>query len=900
LTALVVSLLCFPAGAMNGPSGKITGKVIDAVSGDPLPGATVIIEGTVLGAATGVDGRYVIINVPPGIYSVRASMVGFTRVLISGISVSIDRTTKINFELEEEILQGQEVVIEAKRPLVEVDRTTSVSYIDSDAIANLPVQEVRDILQLQSGVAYDSGGRLHLRGGRAGEVAYLIDGIPVTNQFSGGSKVEIETSWIQELQVISGVFNAEYGQAQSGIINVVTKAGSTSIFSGRAATYLSSYLTSNGDIFMGADRFRADEFNADLTLQGPVKFLREGSFFTNIRYITNDGWLYGERRTRIDDTVPIQAFIQDAQQVSSDLDNLVGIAIPDSLQTGDRSLVPMNDKTRLSINVRASFRPSKQLRVSYALFQNEEDRKTYRDSRRYAPDGQPTTNDRGTNHILSVTHTLSSTTYYQLGLSYQLSRASSFLFEDPLDSRYQGRPYSTNGFVFGGTSSGRSFRRQQTLLAKLDVESQINMSNLVKGGVEFQWHQINSRSLQTISDGPVYLASMQRIPDENTDGNNSYVQRPREIAVYLQDKIELDEMVINVGVRFDNWNPNAVVPLDLEAITERGNGIRLETGFTAAKSSSQLSPRVGLAFPYSERGVLHVSYGHFFQVPRFSFIYSNSEFEVQLGDLETIMGNADLKPERTIAYEVGLQQALTDTWKLEFTVYYKDIKNLLGQEIIATRDKKVYARYVNRDYGNTKGISFALLRQYADLFGVTVDYTFQVSSGNASDPNSVFFNNQTQPPKEPEKQVLPLDWDQRHAINATAILGDPKKWTLSLIGRFSTGQPYTPSNPRSRLSTQLQNGERKPSVLNLDINLAKRFEFHDFKMQFYARIFNVLDRLNAKRIYTSTGNPFQPFRSLGETEVLRQNPNFSVSEIDLRPDFLDAPRKVLIGISVDF
>ncbi|NNF04593.1 MAG: TonB-dependent receptor, partial [Rhodothermales bacterium] len=774
------------------------------------------------------------------------------------------------------------------------------SYMDAESIANLPVQEVSDLLQLQSGVAYDAAGRLHLRGGRSGEVAYLVDGIPVTNQYSGGSKLQIENSWIQELQVISGVFNAEYGQAQSGVINIVTKTGSPDGYSGSVSTYVGSYLTGHSDMFVGADRVRMDEYNAEFSLNGPLPVLRDGSFFTTLRYTSNDGWLYGERRVLIEDTVPIQAYIQEAQQTASDSTTLIGIPIPDSLLRGDRSLVPMNRNERLSLQARLSFRPFESLRVGYSLFLNDAERRSYSDARRYAPDGQPTIFDIGINHIVSATHTLSQKTYYKVGLSWQANEVESYLFDDPLDQRYQGSAYGANGFLFGGTANGRSIARQETMLGQVELESQVTRSNLIKTGLQARFHRVYSRSMSTISDGPVYLPPTQRVPAMNTAGNDEYETRPREISAFIQDKIEVDELIMNVGLRFDHWNPNHVVPANPEATTDPDDGIRLDTDFVDAESSSQLSPRAGLAFPISERGVLHVSYGHFFQVPRFSYIFANSEFEVELGDLETIMGNANLKPERTVAYELGLQQALTDQWKIELTVYYKDIKNLLGQEIINTLDKKVYARYVNRDYGNTRGIVLSLIKQYSDMFGMTADYTYQVARGNASDPNAVFFNNQSQPPQEPEKQVLPLDWDQRHSLNGTVILGDPRNWTLSLIGRFNTGQPYTPSNPRSALSTQLENSERKPLNLNLDVNLAKRLSFAGADVRVYAKAYNVLDRLNARSVYSSTGTPFQPFRTLGETEVLLQNPNFTLDEIDRRPDFLGAPRRVVIGIDLNF
>ncbi|MFT5517260.1 MAG: hypothetical protein ACI80V_003403, partial [Rhodothermales bacterium] len=263
LGAFLISASPASVLAASQASGKIAGTVVDQASGEPLPGATVVIQGTTLGAAADVDGDYVIINVPPGVHTVRASMIGFATVLQQDVRVSIDRTTRVDFSLGEEIIQGEEVIVTAVRPLVEVDRTTSISYIGAESIANLPVQEVKDLLELQSGVAYDAQGRLHLRGGRSGEVAYLVDGIPVTNQYSGGSKIEIENSWIQELQVISGVFNAEYGQAQSGVINIVTKSGSVSNYSGSVGVYTGSYLTSHPEVFNGAERFRMDEYNLE-------------------------------------------------------------------------------------------------------------------------------------------------------------------------------------------------------------------------------------------------------------------------------------------------------------------------------------------------------------------------------------------------------------------------------------------------------------------------------------------------------------------------------------------------------------------------------------------------------------------------------------------------------------
>ena len=900
-TLLVMAILLNIAqvSAEPGSTGKIAGRIVDVDTGDPLPGAAVRIEETVLGDAADIEGHYAIINVKPGTYTIVASMIGYATVRIENVEVSADRTTRVNIELREAVIEGEEILVIAQRPLIEQDRTTSASYVSAESIESLPVQEFQDLLQMQPGVAYDASGRLHLRGGRHGEVAYMIDGIPVTDQFGGGSKIEIENSWVQELQVISGTFNAEYGQAQSGVINVISKEGRP-VLGGTASFFGGSYLTGKNDVFLNSASPRLSEFNGEVSLDGPIPFLPSGSFLVSARLLDSDGWLFGERRVQIDDTVPIQEFIRQARQTSSDHETLVGIRIPDSLQTGDGAMVAMNYRRKYALHSSLSARPLRALKVSYSLFLNVQDRKNYQDNRRFAPDGQPTVTDRGQNHILSLTHTLTSSTFYRMAFSFQRDRRKSHLFDNPLDPRYQGLAFGTQGFLFGGTSNGRSEITQDLYYGKVDFTSQVDRFNLIKMGMEYRRHNIRTRELVTISDGPVYEPPNLRIPSENTAGNDVYTQQPRELSAYVQDKIEIDEIILNAGLRFDFWDPRGRIPTDLEAITNPEDGIRLDTDFEASATSSQLSPRIGLAFPIAESGVLHVSYGHFFQIPRFSYIFTNSEFEVRLGDLETMMGNANLKPERTIAYEVGVQQAVAADWKFELTVYYKDIKNLLGQEIITTRDKKIYARYINRDYGNTRGIVFSLIRQYRGSLGATVDYTYQIARGNASDPNAVFFDHQASPPRESEKQILPLDWDQRHALNGTLIVGNPGSWTLSFIGRFHTGQPYTPTDPGSALAEQFENSERKPSQVSLDVNFNRSLQWRAMRVKLFGRVYNALDRLNADRVYSSTGNPAHPYRTVGETEILAQNPNFTVDEINLRPDFYSQPRRIVVGVELSF
>ncbi|MCL4509702.1 MAG: TonB-dependent receptor, partial [Bacteroidetes bacterium] len=228
-----------------GDTGKLAGRVIDATTKEPLVGASVLIVGSSLGAATDLDGRYVILNVAPGVYTLRASAVGYRPMEITNNRVSLDLTTQVDFDLSESAITTEAVVVIAQRPLVQKDMTASTAVIDNREIQALPVTSFQDVLQLQAGVVAG-----HFRGGRSGEVSYMIDGVPVTDAYDGSTVVDVNTNSIQEMQLVTGAFNAEYGQAMSGIVNIATKTGGDK-FQGSITAYSGGYVTSHSDIFAG-------------------------------------------------------------------------------------------------------------------------------------------------------------------------------------------------------------------------------------------------------------------------------------------------------------------------------------------------------------------------------------------------------------------------------------------------------------------------------------------------------------------------------------------------------------------------------------------------------------------------------------------------------------------------
>ncbi|RMF62922.1 MAG: TonB-dependent receptor, partial [Calditrichaeota bacterium] len=287
-------LLSFTSGFAQ-KFGKITGMVTDKATGDPLPGANIVVVGTTLGAASDLDGRYTILRVPPGVYQLRADFIGYQAVLVQNVQVLTDLTTKIDFQLQTQTVEfGEEVVVVAERPIIRKDLTSAEARVQASEISRLPVQELSDVLNLQAGITRDSGGGIHIRGGRSTEVAYMVNGIRITDDFTRTQSIQIENESIQELQVISGTFNAEYGDALSGVINIVTKTGGNE-FHGTFEAWSGDYVSNHDNIFFDIDNVKpADNYNFQGSLSGPI-IKNKLTFFVTGRRFSNDGWLYGAK-----------------------------------------------------------------------------------------------------------------------------------------------------------------------------------------------------------------------------------------------------------------------------------------------------------------------------------------------------------------------------------------------------------------------------------------------------------------------------------------------------------------------------------------------------------------------------------------------------------------------------
>ena len=1111
-----------------GTSGKISGIVLNEKN-QPLVGCNVLIKNTLLGAATNLDGEYYILNIPPGNYQVSASMIGYGTLTIDGLQVIVDLTAKANFSLKPEFIAGEEVIVTAEKPTVRLDQTSMSAVISAEDIENLPVSDIGDIIELQAGIVRDPNGGFHVRGGRSSEVSFWVDGVATTDSYDGSSGLEVENAGIQEVQVISGTFNAEYGQAMSGIVNVVTKEGSQN-YDGNLNFYSGGYHSNHSDLFSLSSPFSNWQSFSDLNGDGSWDYAEilydsnnngtwdEGEIYWDINGnqiwdgeegseplnddLGYDGYLgdyydyngdgvttqsspgegngrrdWGEHKFNLDKNgytkylnlfenlfqqanlsgsfsgpIPLsnkkltfystfRYFQSDGRFYGKNLFTPIGLF-------GDESIVSLAPYSKVSSQLKITYKMTSSIKLNYTNYITEKEYKNYDNYYKYNPDGILKNFESDKSNMLTLTHSLSQNTFYELKyLDFSSGYRESLFAEndvpfstrimdineletlDTSDSiqvrtaydvyeetpRFLVTPYGLDlysvmdlndqtgyiasdqfmtpewSFGFGGTQNGRFTRNTSFQQLKFDISSQINFNNFIKLGILYKvfdmWVDDKFLNYKTVGDwsitqdgdtlgyNPLAGARLEPFtPTVNptyTSDHDYFKVQPKEISAYIQDKIELEELIINAGVRFDYFDPNWIIPKNekfpsnlkyylaatpndtsiywehdfssihsnvdiLDSLDQQGavaienlfvTGVkfdstvesyseafnaqlttyrdshRWEYGYRKVNPSFQISPRIGIAYPITDKGVVHVSYGHFFQVPNFSFLYENPEFEITDNNNGGILGNGNLKPEKTVMYEIGFKQEVAYRTALDLTIFYRDTRDWVG---VSTSIKKYpvgnYRRYENKDYANTRGFTLILDRQFINGFGGGIDYTWMIAEGTYSNPQDAYFDAQDN--QAPRLNMLPLDWDQTHTLNFRGTVGR-KNWIISSIGKLWSGKPYTPEfktgvvSGSGAFSGFADNSERKPNIFNLDIRASYAISLLGLKSNIYFNIYNLIDIRNEFSVWNDTGRS-------NYTLVAKDVPVNSTGRIGhlnehlIKPDWYGEPRKINIGFDLHF
>jgi outer membrane receptor protein involved in Fe transport len=892
-----LALLGFLACPLHGgTTGKIAGKVTDAQTKEALIGANAVVVGTTLGAASDVDGNYFIINIPPGTVSLRISAVGYAPTTVSDIKVVVDQTTRINVELQPQAITTQVVEVTATRPIVQKDMTSTTSTVSSEQLKTLPVETVTDAVNLQAGVVEG-----HFRGGRSNEVKYLVDGVSVNDVFSGEKTLEPEINSVQEVQVLSGTFNAEYGEALSGVVNQVTKIAGDDIkadFSG----YLGDYASSRADLYPYIDHISPLNItNFEGSVSGPVPGTDNAvKFFVSGRTYYNDGYLYAQRIFVPSDSSYYPA--NDPQHLHVQA-------------TGDSAYVPMNSDKRISLQSKLSFRIGGTDNLALNALYQKSDTRQYNHDYLLNPDGDWKYFQASFLGTATLNHVFNDRAFLDVMGSAFISDYKQYAFENSRDaagniianpdyvSTVLARAPGANTFLTGGSENWNFYHHTDTYTGKIDLTDQVSTVHLLKGGIDVKYNTLRYEDYQIHVDPPSYIPSL---PPPGAFDQTYYKNHPYQLAAYLQDKIELDYMVVNLGLRYDYFQPDGQVlkdPDNIQQLDTLSPPYPAEL-FYKASAKSQLSPRIGVSYPITDKGAVHLSYGHFFQIPPFQYLYTNPNFRIPgstagfPASYGRIIGNTDLNPQQTIMYELGLQQELLPDLGITVTGFYKDIRNLLGLELHYKGNFQQFWKYVNVDYGAVRGFTFSLDKRMGGGYEVTADYTYQVAQGNASDPLANYNKAQATPPIPVNKQLVPLDWDRRHSLNLTFSLGRPQSYLSSIIVRMGSGLPYTPTSANAN-AVQLENSDNKPAFFNADFIFTKYLTVAAVPLSLFVKVYNLFDTPNEDTVYPSTGRAGS---TLDETRPGTPPPVGvnTLAEYFSRPDFYSAPRQIIVGTSVSF
>lgn len=985
----IFSLLFFLLGDVSvfAQSGKIQGTLLDADTKETLIGATVGIKGTTQGAITDLDGSYIMLNVAPGTYIIEARYIGYATVVVQEVIVRSGLTTTQDFELNPESYEGEELIVVAERQTVIKDITSSEARVSSDEIAKLPVQEIGDIIQLQAGVNVDNGGGIHIRGGRSSEVSYVVDGIRVTDDYDGSNGVRLENESIQELQVISGSFNAEHGQALSGIVNVVTKSGGNQ-FNASARAWSGGYLATNkSEVYDGIgtsiDTFNPTRmYNFNASVSGPI-IKDKLTFFTTARRFVNEGYLTGRNlysaHGKYVDRVPLGTDLSEYRTLyneevdfnlpwyTSDTVNVGGTSFLEIRDDGtrDSSLVDMNRFETLSFQGNLEWKFSNFLKFNLIGSAATEESGGYGFGSRFVPNGQNTSLRDNYSLNLKATITPSAYTFITANIATRYNEFQSYLYKDPWDPRYfnydnlSNPLFGTPNILYGnqiadagqfgtyGTNNNRFFRSTNTTIAKVEVTSQISDHHFIKAGISSQFDQIKFENVSLIplipgSDEvmlpegtPTELIPFVELgfPEVNSPGYQKYTENPINFNGFIQDKIEYENLIINVGIRFDYFDPNTQIAADPEdpdinfptktenQYTDSNNNgqqddnepsltveDRASYWYKDASVKYQISPRIGVAYPINDAGVIYFSYGYFFQMPSYERLYTNSQILLtQGGGEQGLFGNPDLKPERSVQYELGLKQEIFEGTAIEVTGFYKDTRDYVSSRPQVTGASSInYGIYFNRDYSKSLGMTMAFNQYVSRQFNFGLDYTFGIVEGSNSDPSAEYFNikgqggaiDSTTQQVSLTKLVQPLDWDRTHIVNGSMFYTG-NKWGANILARFSSGTPYTPASNIPGVTVgevastrNLRNTSRLPTRFTLDLNTYKDFDIGGNNLQVFFNIYNILDTKIINGVYSDSGLATRP---LPINVIDDAHPDFYNN-----PTFYAEPRRIQFGMQISF
>lgn len=979
---ILLVLITLSLSLFAGTTGKLMGKVKDD-KGKPVPYASVIIsgEGFQTGIQTDKNGNYFIINIPPGTYTVSCQRGGFATSQTNGVKINVDETKKLNIKMVSASIAIEGIVVsEEKEEMVKRDVAGSQQSISNEQIEDMATDDVSDIMALQTGVSV-IGGEVFVRGGRSNEVQYSVDGMSVSDPVDGGSALTLDTDAIADMKTITGGLTAEYGNAQSGVVNIVTKSGSSD-YHGK--------LEGSSDHLLGDD---IDNSNSDVVkfaIGGPVltSFVSESlrkrfTFFFNAAANWYDG--------RVKDyyvSDPVEELKYLTQPSFTSFDPYDGREDFAGFDLGDRNYNDYN----ANLKVKYDFNPLQKL--TFAVRGDKSKYRPYSHAWKYAMDYYFAGESSQAQYIATYDHSFNSMSNLKIKASYYhketesgpngVDRDSYFvrnddsfdIFADNAIYNCTGINYLTDDsgvigenalynwtinsdaqekpigdFVRPGTIFGNYVDDEnQVLNVRADLEYQLNQIHGFKTGVEVIKHTIRKNQIASpwdidafryedylnnygnpqywvysVNDSIVY--SETELPEYEEDfiknlydlddlynatlaasgQTDGYEAEPWQFAYYLQDKMEWEGMIVNAGLRFDAWY------LGEKYKIIKNNGIEVWQEFDKDEQMQlMVSPRMGISHPISETAVMHFAYNYQNQLPQMQYVFTTARPEDAItSNTQIIVGNANLEPQTTITYEVGLQKQLSEDYVMDITAYYKNIYNYVSTRKVTDPDDETISwyEYFSDDYGSARGLDIGLSKRLANFITGQVSYSLSWANGNNSD--TVVQDEAT------NLREFPLDWDMRHNFSSSVTWKVQKgeefyvpytdfrlpfdDFSVNMTYSVQSGRPYTPTTQEGNaLDT---NSALKPYTEEAKMKITKTFAFNEHSsVKVYCSIDNLFNKTNVNNVYSITGSPYYDGADISEpnSDYVAEEVKYVHDLATKNPFNVSQGRKITFGVNLNF
>lgn len=953
--------------ALAGNTGKISGRVTDKSTGEPLIGANVVVSGMKIGGSTDQNGDYFILNVPPGTYTLAVTMVGYSSVNKSNVLVIIDRTVTQNFELEQKSIEGKVVTIVADRPLIDKDLTASEQIVTSKVLENAGLQTIKQVLETQAGIFSDNSSlawqrgttKAYVRGSSMVQAVYMIDNLSVNSGLVSDNYSGFNTSTIEQISVLTGGYNAEYGEGRSAVVNIVSKDAPEGIHGaliGRmrpAGIYhfgRNLYSTENNDYkTTGIDYWtqqskdvnsRYYQKNPDSLLQAwraqstPDDLLKN---YANRAEYEYEGTLYGRLTEQFSflasgrfkqgvgifpQAIPynpefnVQGYLN--YKFSPDFKVRVG-GFVGGYESADYTSTNFNtSEMGQEAGWLAPMRIDEQYaRAKYNLFG--------------APFRQWPELRRWTQLYAKSTHVLNPESFYEVNVSYMKDRLDrsdrSGIVPDSLwlpDVVSMVPRYTLKAYYHTWTKYN-----SESYQLKADYTNQVTKIHNLKTGFTFKLYNFDYENFSAESG------------KNRKNTMNVFDGKPYEGNLYVQDKIEFPGLIVNIGLRADFFNQNRNAPANMYdplafEVGTPGHDLGAPLGIPGTpervktKMQFALAPRIGISHPMNENSVLHFVYGHFYQrpswtkmfgLPFINFASTNDSMMNPYAKQITYMdewqgyyGNPDLGYERTIQYELGVDYNIANIIKLDLTGYYKDASresNVITGVYAATYTATKALMVSNSGYSDVRGIETKLNSQFDGIFNFGISHEVYWSFRGEVGYSRMYELGSTNLNVPKGLRQGKDAWADYQRIKGWASISINKEQSPEIFGFYPlsdvniytnfwwrTGDQFTYHGPGD-MSTE-PNNMRWFNYYQIDLKVSKGFQIGGLYSEFSVNIKNLL---NSKFLRLLSGDNLARYMqnpNLPDSERLPKTFDFSEPNIWEWYSYEVPPQQIFFEVSLKF